>query len=129
MVAQYQVTLTEHIRKRAEKLAQLSGRTIEEMLPVMLMLSAPTFTHPLDIDHSVSALPDNDVLAIANLQMLPEIDARHSELLAAQGRGDLSDDEQVELRMLTDVYGVGLVYKAEALAEAVKRGLREPTEA
>lgn len=128
MVAQYQVTLTEQIHKRANKLANFSGRTIEDMLPVMLMLSAPTFTHPLDLDHPVSDLPDEDVLALTNLQMLPENNARHSELVHAKGSRQLTDEEESEVRILTDVSDIGLIFKSEALVQCVKRGLREPLE-
>ena len=126
MVAHYQVQITERIRKRAERLAEMGGRTIEEVLPVMLMLSAPTFTHPLDLDRAVSDLPDEDVLAIASLQMLPEIDARHSELVHAQGRRELTEAERTELDTLHKVYEVGILYQSFALKEAVLRGLREP---
>lgn len=128
MVAQYQVTLTETIRKRAERLAELAGHTVEEMLPVLLMLSNPTFSHPLDFDRTITDLSDEDVLAIAALQMLPDISSRQSALLQAQGRDELSNEERMELDTLTLVYGIGLVYKAEALSEAVKRGLRESLE-
>jgi hypothetical protein len=128
MVTQFQITLTESLHKRAEKLAKLSGRTIEEMLPVMLMLSAPIFTHPLDLDRLVSDLPDEDVLAIANLQMLPDIDSRHSDLLQALGEDKLPNEARNELNILQRVYEVGIIYQSFALKEAVLRGLREPLE-
>jgi hypothetical protein len=128
MIAQLQITWTEPLLRRAERFAKLAGRTIEEMYPVLLILSAPTFTHILNLDRPVSELSDEDVLAIANLQMLPEVDARYSDLIHAKGRRPLTPEEEVEVRIFTDVYGIGLVYKAEALAQAVKRGLREPLE-
>jgi hypothetical protein len=128
MIAQLQITLGGLQYKRAEKLAKLSGRTIEEMVPVLVMLSVPAFTHPLNFDRPVSDLPDEDILAIANLQMLPDTDARFSELGHAKGSRQLTDEEETELEILMHVYGIGLVYKAEALAQAVKRGLRAPLE-
>jgi hypothetical protein len=128
MLAQLQITLGGLQYKRAEKLAQLSGRPIAEMVPVLVMLAVPAFTHPLNFDRPVSDLPDEDILAIANLQMLPEIDARHSELVHAKGSRQLTDEEENEVRILNDVAGIGLIYKSEALVQCVKRGLPLPFE-
>jgi hypothetical protein len=49
---------------------------------------------------------------------------RLSELLDRQQAGKLTLDEQPELWVLMRVYERGQLHKAEALAEAVRRGLR-----
>jgi hypothetical protein len=55
--------------------------------------------------------------------MQPEQDRRLSTLLR-QGQEGLT--ERQELQALMRVYEIGMIYKAQALAEAVRRGLREP---
>jgi hypothetical protein len=49
---------------------------------------------------------------------------RMSELLDRQQAGVLTTDERPELWALLRVYELGQLRKAEALAEAVRRGLR-----
>ena len=45
-----------------------------------------------------------------------------------QQEGQLSDTERSELISLMQLYQDGLLRKAQALREAVRRGLREPLE-
>lgn len=58
--------------------------------------------------------------------MKPEEDARFSELLDRQQAGIMSENEQLELQALIQTYQEGLLRKATALHEAVKRRLVEP---
>jgi hypothetical protein len=51
---------------------------------------------------------------------------RMSELLDRQQTGLLAADEKPELWALLRVYELGQLRKAEALAEATRRGLRLP---
>ena len=74
----------------------------------------------------VPNLSDEQVLALTELQMEPEQDARLSELLDRQQAGILVEDEQLELQTLMQIYQEGLLRKATALNEAVKRQLIEP---
>jgi hypothetical protein len=76
----------------------------------------------------VSALPDEEVLTLTTLQMKPAQDRRLSLLLDRQQTGSLTEAERFELFTLTQVYQEGLLRKAQALHEAVRRGLREPLE-
>ncbi|MEH2126141.1 MAG: hypothetical protein V7K44_17630 [Nostoc sp.] len=59
-------------------------------------------------------LSDEQVLVLTELEMQSEQDARLSELL-----------DRSELQTLMQVYQEGLLRKATALSEAVKRGLIE----
>lgn len=52
-------------------------------------------------------------------------DRRLSLLLNKQQAGKLIEAERVELSALMQVYQEGLLRKAQALSEAVRRGLRE----
>jgi hypothetical protein len=65
-------------------------------------------------------------LALTELQMLPAQDRRLSALLQKQQAQALSDPERAELLALMQVYQEGLLRKAQALREAVRRGLRMP---
>jgi hypothetical protein len=58
--------------------------------------------------------------------MEPEQDAQLSKLLDRQQAGLLVESERIELQTLMQIYQEGLLRKATALSEAVKRGLIEP---
>ena len=75
---------------------------------------------------TIRAWPDKDVLAEADLRMSVQDDQRFSELLFRQQAGLLSTPERSELLSLMAAYQDGMVRKARALAEAVRRGLRGP---
>lgn len=65
---------------------------------------------------------------LAELQMEPDQDRRLSVLLEGQQEGKLPDAEHSELSVLMQLYQEGLLRKAQALHEAVRRGLRQPLE-
>jgi hypothetical protein len=75
---------------------------------------------------AVTSLSDEDVLKLTELQMSPEEDHRLSRLLDRQQKGKLTAAERAELFTLMQVYQDGLLRKAQALSEAVRRGLIEP---
>ena len=66
------------------------------------------------------------VLALSRLELPPTQDRRLSALLEQQQAGTLTDAERGELLTLMQAYQEGLLRKAQALQEAVRRGLREP---
>ncbi|MEH1765277.1 hypothetical protein [Nostoc sp.] len=74
----------------------------------------------------IFALSDEQVLVLTELQMESAQDARLSELLDRQQSGNLTESDRSELQTLMQVYQEGLLRKATALSEAVKRGLIEP---
>lgn len=71
----------------------------------------------------ISTLSDQQVLELTELQMKSEEDRRLSELLDKQQAGILTKLEYSELQALMQIYQEGLLRKATALSEAVKRGL------
>ncbi len=71
---------------------------------------------------------NDQVLATTGAQMPPTEDQRLTQLLDRQQGGVLDDEERTELRSLLASYQTGLLRKARALAEAVRRGLRGPLE-
>jgi hypothetical protein len=81
----------------------------------------------------VSVLSDEQVLVLTELQMEAEQDTRLSEMLVGIARrrhrqqsGTLTEGDRSDLKTLMQVYQEGLLRKATALSEAVKRGLIEP---
>ena len=76
----------------------------------------------------VARMSDQEVLAVSKSQMNPDQSQRFSLLLDKQQSGTLTGEENPELWTLTRIYQLGQLRKAEALAEAVKRGLRPPVE-
>jgi len=60
--------------------------------------------------------------------MKPAQGRRLSELLGKQREGELTESERSELLALMQVYNQFWIRQSEALAEAVRRGLRRPLE-
>lgn len=74
----------------------------------------------------VKELSNGELLAIADLRMEATQGKRMGVLLEHQQARELSEPERNELAALIQVYHQNLVQKAQALSEAVRRGLREP---
>jgi hypothetical protein len=128
MSTQVIVTLPDEVYQRAERLAQLTSRNVADILADTIVLSLPPLNLPAKIHKPITDLSDEDVLTLAELQMHPDQDRKLSLLLDQQQAGGLPDGERVELLALMQLYQEGLLRKAQALHEAVKRGLREPLE-
>jgi hypothetical protein len=128
MSTQVTVTLPDEIYQRAERLAQLTGRNVADVLADTIVLSLPPLNPPAKMHKPITDLSDEDVLTLAKLQMHPDQDRKLSLLLDRQQAGALPDAERVELLALMQLYQGGLLRKAQALHEAVKRGLRDPLE-
>jgi hypothetical protein len=128
MTTRVVVTLQDDVYRRVERLAQMTNRDVADLLADTITISLT----PLDVStgsiRAVGSLTDEEVQELAELQMLPAQDRRLSTLLQKQQAEDLSVQERTELLTLMQVYQDGLVRKARALREAVRRGLRPPLE-
>jgi hypothetical protein len=69
-------------------------------------------------------LPDDQVLALRDLQMNAEQQVAMSDLLTRQREGALTSTERAQLDALMSAYRRGMVRKAQALKVAVDRGLQ-----
>lgn len=74
----------------------------------------------------VDELPDQEVLALAELQLASEQQTTLSELLMQNREGTLNAERRRRLDEIMRIYEHGLLRKAQALRVAVQRGLREP---
>jgi hypothetical protein len=128
MSTQVVVTLPDDLYHRAERLAQLTSREVADVLVDTIALSLTSFSSQPASVTPITELTDEEVLSQAELQMTPNQDRRLSTLLHRQQAGKLSDMERSEMLALMQVYLDGLLRKAQALREAVCRGLREPLE-
>ena len=128
MSVQITINLPDEIYRRAERLARSIDRDVADVLADAVAASLTAFAHPPQESKPVSALTDEKVLGLAELQMDAEQDQRLSELLDKQQAGTLTEDEQPELLTLIQIYEQNLLRKSLALREAVQRGLREPLE-
>ncbi len=129
MSAQITFSLPDPVYDRARRLSQLTGRSLQEILADTLDWSLPSLSNPAQGAAPASMLSDQDVLSLADGQLPPAQDQRLSELLERQQAGLLADVERSELAGLMQVYQTKLLQKAQALHEAVRRGLRGPLSA
>jgi hypothetical protein len=126
MNAQITVTLPEEVFQRAERWAQRAGRPLADFLAETIALSLKPLGTPTSQETPLTDWSDDEVLAGADAVMPPAQDRRLSELLTRQQAGLLTPGEQTELTALMQIYQEGLLRKARALREGVRRGLRGP---
>ena len=134
MTTKITLTLSDEIYQKAEYFAQLTNRNVADVLAQVIALSfSPLTPNTVSTESqervSVATLSNQEVIALTELQMEPEQDQRLSELLYNQQAGTLTDAERSQLWVLMQVYQEKLLLKAQALREAVQRGLREPLNA
>lgn len=127
MSAQITLNLPDELYRRAQQLAARSGREVADILTATLAATLPNDTN--EPPKRVEQLDDREILALAESQMNERLEARMSVLLEEQQAGTLDDAEAFELSLLLYRYQEGSLRKAEALAEAVRRGLRPPLNA
>ncbi|RIK70210.1 hypothetical protein DCC62_22945 [candidate division KSB1 bacterium] len=124
MNQQITITLSETALARANNLASVVAQPLERVLAETLELTLPDVG--AEVLPQVSTLPDEEVLALTQAQMVSEQDTQLSELLEKQQAGLLGDEDRIMLHGLFQVYLRLWLRQSEALAEAVKRGLHEP---
>jgi hypothetical protein len=120
------VTLPETVVRRAELLARRTGRAVADVLAETIELSLRPLGMVTAEETGITAWSDAEVLAATEAELSAAEDARLSELLDRQQAGPLDNSERTELSALIERYEEGLLRKAQALREAVRRGLLEP---
>lgn len=102
----------------ARHVAQQTEQRIEDVLLDWLKRGANV--------KSVELLSDEQLLATADSQLPIVMQNELSELLALNREGQLEPQQQNRLDELMQAYRQGLVRKAQALKEAVTRGIHPP---
>lgn len=102
----------------ARAVASRTGRSVEDVLADWMRRGV--------LGGAIEQLPDEEILALRDLQLTDEQQTALDDLLAQQREGALSDQGRTELDGLLTIYRQGMVYKSRALKEAVARGLQPP---
>ena len=108
--------LPAQLAQQAKEIAALTHQRLEDVLLEWLNYAVAELP--------VESLPDEQVLALCDLQMEPQQQETLSELLDRNREGQLTEAEVSQLDALMQIYRRGLVRKAKALKAAVSRGLR-----
>ena len=126
MSTQLTLDLPENLVARAQTIALRAGQSVNDLLAESIELSLKPWGTVVEGD--IHQCGDEEVLTACDLELSTEDDRRLTELLQRQQAETLLVHEQAELASLMQVYQEGLVRKAEALREAVRRGLRGPVQ-
>ena len=116
---QVTLNLPEKIYQNVSSAAKKSKRKLVGLIvaDIREKYSVQTSERPL------ANLSDEEVLALANLQMPKKQSERHSALLYKNQAGTLKSEEKRELDFFQQVYGVALSRKTEGIYEAIQRNL------
>ncbi|MEP6520108.1 hypothetical protein [Microcoleus vaginatus] len=120
MTAQITLNLPDEVYHQAELLALQRHRTVSEILVETLENFLLPTAKP------VSGLSDSEVITQTQIRLQPLQEQRLSELLDRQQSGTIASVELAELQALIHIYETRLLRQAQALNEAVRRGLLEP---
>ena len=126
MTTQVTLNIPDDVYQRAERFARLANRDIATVLADTIAQSIPLLGAHVNTLPTVAELTPQQLLALIELQLEPEQDAQLSYLLDQQQAGTLTTESRLELEALMQIYREGLLRKATAFAEAVKRGLIPP---
>ena len=126
MSAQVVLTLSDDLYARAKQWAALTRRDLPETLTDALEIVLTPLLEPPAGEPPVTSMSDAEVMALTQAQMVPQQGKRLERLLAKQREKPLTAPEQSELLALMQGYHRLWIRQSEALAEAVRRGLREP---
>lgn len=126
MSTQVTLTLPDELYDNARQWSALTQRDLAETLTDALkMVLTPVHTHP-PLEKAVSQLSDAEVIALTQAKMESAQGKRLGVLLEKQREAELTTTEQSQLLALMQVYNQLWLRQSEALAEAVRRGLRGP---
>ena len=126
MATEIILNLPDEVYNQAARLAQLMNRDVKYVLTETIESALSPLGSSGLVFAPVEQLSDSEVLAAAELEMDEAHGKRLGKLLDRQQAGKLGEAERNELAALMQVYHENLVRKAQALREAVHRGLREP---
>jgi hypothetical protein len=127
MSKQVTLTLSDDLCKQAERWASITQQDLQDALIDALCI-ALTFASDAPLSSNpIASLSDGEVLARCKIEMDSLQAQRLSRLLRKQCEGMLSAEERRELDTLIHVRNQIWVRQSEAMEEAKRRGLREPS--
>lgn len=127
-MTQITIDLPVSLVESAQCLGKATERELSEVLIDTLEIILPTFNNLSAVGNhlEVSHLLDSEIIELANSKMDAVQNQRLGELQAKGKNTGLTEAEGYELLVLISIYQMGQLRKSIALAEAVKRGLRDP---
>ena len=127
-MTQITINLPVSLLESAQCLGKATERELSEVLIDTLEIILPTFNNLSAVGNhlEVSHLLDSEVIELADSKMDAVQNQRLGELQAKGKNTGLTEAEGYELLVLISIYQMGQLRKSIALAEAVKRGLRDP---
>lgn len=115
------LNLPENVYRNFSEIAEKKHRRLEEVITDRLQ---DDFSADIaDYVETVASWSDEDVLALAKLQLPEQQAERMSELSNKMQLGMISKVEENELEIYLEIYNNANLRKAHGIAEAVKRGL------
>ncbi len=130
MAVEITLSLPDNIIEHAKRFGGITHQNIEAVLTDALEMIWPTLGGLPEVDYPpISSLSDDEVIALADSKMNPFQNNRLGTLQEKGKDARLSIAERYELMALMQIYQVGQLRKSEAMAEAVRRELREPISA
>lgn len=116
--------LPDSLYEQARHWAMMTRQELDVALTDALAMALAPVPATTESQPPIELLSDEEVLAECALLMPAERGQRLSALAARQNAGTLGEEEQQELLALGQLYQVLWLRQSEALAEAVRRGLR-----
>lgn len=116
--------LPDRVYQQAQRWATITNQELDIALTEALEIALTPVHAVAEADTPIDSLNDAQVLALTKAQMPGENGRRLSHLSGLHAEGALSPDEQQELMALAGLYQHYWMRQAEALAEAVRRGLQ-----
>ncbi len=115
------LNLPENIYRNFSEIAEKKHRRLEDVIADKLQddFSADIANY----EETVAAWTNDAVLALANLKIPKEQSDRMSVLLSRLDEGVMTETEERELEIYTELYQISTLRKAYGIAEAVKRKL------
>lgn len=128
MTTQITLNLPDNLIEHAQRFGGVTQRKLETVLSDALEMMWPMLEELPDTGSypPVATLSDMDVIALADAKMDNIQNKRLADLQTKGKTTGLSIAERYELLALLQIYQLGQLRKSEALAEAVRRGLRSP---
>ena len=115
MSEQVTIQVSDHAIQHAAQVAASTQQSVEKLLSGLVESSLAELP--------VELLSNQEVLALTELKLTPDEQERFSDLLYENREGLLTAEGREELERMMKVYERGQLRKAQALEEAVKRGL------
>ena len=128
MAREIVIQLPEFLAEQVEQIGAATQRDLQTVLSdslELLWLTMGQLTRS-EICPPIENLSNVEVLQVADSKLAPSQNERLGYLQTKGKIENLTEPERYELLSLLQIYQLGQLRQAQALAEAVRRGLKEP---